>query len=920
MEDVDHAVNALARRIATGEPIDIGSLPEALRAQPLVQRLLRVARLADAFARASDGELAPPDRPTAPECIGPWRLLRMLGAGGMGDVWLGERTDGTVEHRVAIKRVRGASSEFARRLESERRILARLSHPHIARFIDAGVDTAGAPWLALEYVDGIDLNDWCETRAPTLAQRLRLFLQLCSAVEHAHRLLVVHRDIKPSNVIVEEDGTPRLLDFGVAKLLDDSIGDLTAAAFTPAYAAPEQLQAGVVSTATDVYALGLLLYRLLAGGLPETRRDLSLPVVLARLHEEEAQRPSRTAQAHAQALPYAPQQLAGDLDAVVSKAIRARPEDRYGAVAELAADVQRHLDARPVVARAPSRGYRLGRWLRRNRVAAGFAAAAALSLLAGTGASLWLAQREAGAAERASAQAARAEHVKRFVMSVFSEYDPIARAGAEASPRALVAEGIARAEQELADDPTLQRAVLADLGRMEAALGDPVRAAQRLEALDAATGESDALDRARLRIGLANALLQAGRMPDADRVAASAVPVLVGRLAADDLERLDAEFLQARIGALVGRVQAAIEQAQSIHARRVALHGDRHPEAISLLVSMGSWQTAAGRLAEGEKTLAAAIALIEEVRGPEHPTLAYSLMQLGTNQRRQGRLDEALTNLERASRLLERAMPAGHRMVASSLLLYAEALRAADRLDETEAVLDRVVPMVREGSPEQAHHTMVQGQLAGARGQHAAAAERFHAAFVAFRDFTGEKSPVPWNARAEQGRMLLLAGDVDAAAPVVEEAFAKRELYLPPASPDRVASLQAMGDLRAAQARGGEALGFYRRALEHHEAVDGPTHPRSLALRRRVVEQLLRGTAPDALAIARVEVDAWIERDDSVGARALSAVIAARAAHSTRAAVDLARARAIAEVRPEPPMTARERAWLDSGVPITIVE
>jgi hypothetical protein len=166
--------------------------------------------------------------------------------------------------------------------------------------------------------------------------------------------------------------------------------------------------------------------------------------------------------------------------------------------------------------------------------------------------------------------------------------------------------------------------------------------------------------------------------------------------------------------------------------------------------------------------------------------------------------------------------------------------------------------------------------------------------------------------------MLLLAGDLDAAAPVIEEAFAKRESHLPPASPDRAAGLQAMGELRAAQGRGDEALGFYHRALEHHEAVDGPTHARSLALRRRIVEQVLRDPTPEALATARVEVDAWLERDDSVAARALSAVIATGAGDGTRAAVDLARAREIVEAGPHQPIAVRERRWLDTGIPTTL--
>ena len=230
-----------------------------------------------------------------PAQLGPWRLLRLIGSGGMGEVWLGERSDEIVEQRVAIKRVRVQTADVRERLFSERRLLARLEHPNIARFIDAGVDAAGSPWLVLEYVEGVPISDWCAQQALSLHDRLRLFGKVCAAVEHAHRHLIVHRDLKPANVLVNADGEPKLLDFGIAKLLDGTGEGNTVGALTPSYAAPEQLRGEPVSTATDVYALGLLLYRLLAGALPTTRQGAGAAAVLARLDDEETQRPSQTA-------------------------------------------------------------------------------------------------------------------------------------------------------------------------------------------------------------------------------------------------------------------------------------------------------------------------------------------------------------------------------------------------------------------------------------------------------------------------------------------------------------------------------------------------------------------------------------------------------------------------------------------------
>jgi len=419
--DDDPRLAALAARIAAGEAIDAATLAPELRNDPRVRRLLRFAGVAAVLA---ENAILRPQAAGAPDSIGPWRLVRHLGSGGMGEVWLGERRDGTVEQKVAIKRVRGANPAFAERLRAERRILARLSHPRIARFIDAGVDGGGAPWLAMEYVEGVPLSEWCDQARPTLPDRLAVFRAICDAVAHAHAQLVVHRDLKPGNVLIDADGRPRLLDFGVAKLLDETADANTTAALTPAYAAPEQLTGGVVSTATDVYALGLLLFRMLAGTLPPTRADASVAQVLAHLHDEETQQPSRAARNAPAPLPYAADALAGDLDAIVSKAIRAAPEARYASVADLAADIDRHLAARPVRARAPTRWYRAGRFVRRNPLPLALGSLAALALVAVAVVSLLGFRRAEALRLDAEAALARANAANAFIGDLFERAGP----------------------------------------------------------------------------------------------------------------------------------------------------------------------------------------------------------------------------------------------------------------------------------------------------------------------------------------------------------------------------------------------------------------------------------------------------------------------------------------------------------------
>ncbi|MBT9492045.1 MAG: serine/threonine protein kinase, partial [Paucibacter sp.] len=352
------------------------------------------------FSAAND---APAER--AGERIGPYELLRELGRGGMGVVWLARRCDGAFAREVALKLPHAhlLAGPVRERFERERDILAALDHPHIARFFDAGLGADGQPYLALEAVDGQPITAWCREQGLPLAARLALFAQVADAVSHAHGQLIAHRDLKPANVLVTQEGQVKLLDFGIAKLLAPDEGgamtqtrDLLA---TPRYAAPEQLAGGPVSVATDIYALGLMLFELLTDQAPPPPGTLR-------------PQPSRAA-----ADPVLRKALSGDLDAIVDRALQTRPQDRYASVAALADDLLRHRQHRPILARHLSAWALAGRYLRRHRLPAALAAALVLALLAGTGGAAWQ-------AHEARAQARRAEAVKDFVLGIFSAADP----------------------------------------------------------------------------------------------------------------------------------------------------------------------------------------------------------------------------------------------------------------------------------------------------------------------------------------------------------------------------------------------------------------------------------------------------------------------------------------------------------------
>lgn len=337
--------------------------------------------IVDAISDAAHSLVALRDAERIGERVGAYRLVSELGHGGMGAVYLAERDDGQYEATVAIKFVRAAlaSPDVAVRLRAERQILANLTHPNIARLLDGGASSDGTPYLVMEYIDGLTIEAHCERENLDLEGRVRLFQKVCGAVQHAHEAGVIHRDLKPSNVLVTRDGAPKLVDFGIAKLLDPEPGSklekITVVRVTPAYASPEQLRAERPGFSTDVYSLGVVLYELITGRVPFEPANTSFGDLERRICEEEPPRPSAVARGGhgaSRAL------IAGDLDNILLTALAKQPERRYSSVEELGLDLQRWLDGKPVQARPATIAYRAGKFLRRHRVAVGTAAALAL--------------------------------------------------------------------------------------------------------------------------------------------------------------------------------------------------------------------------------------------------------------------------------------------------------------------------------------------------------------------------------------------------------------------------------------------------------------------------------------------------------------------------------------------------------------
>jgi len=497
---------ASALRIADGDAALAAELCSLLAHMATESSLLDrpATELLCTGALADDG-LAPGTR------LGAWAVVAPIGRGGMGRVYRGRRADGQFEQDVAIKVARADSLAAWQRFPLERQIVARLDHPGIARLIDGGIADGGQPYMVMELVAGQDIAAWCRGRHADLARRLDLFEAVCDAVAYAHRHLVIHRDIKPSNVMVTDEARIKLLDFGIARPLDATATATTAELMlTPAYCAPEQLSGAPLSTATDVHALGLLLHELLTGASAQRVGDLPMAAAVHAVLHTPPRSPSSVARQSADP-PVPARLLEGDLDAIVAKALRKEPDQRYPTVEALAADLARHRGHQPVQARRGNWAYTAGRALRRRRGAAAAAAVVLLAVIAGTGAVAWQARQ-------ARAEADRANAIKDFLVQIFRASTPAAAKGRDVTAKELLALGSQRIEGALRDQPLAMAQLDDELGDIYNEMDDNPRALPHLER---AVATYERLGQLGTRDGLSalfhrgNVRLESGHMDDA---------------------------------------------------------------------------------------------------------------------------------------------------------------------------------------------------------------------------------------------------------------------------------------------------------------------------------------------------------------------------------------------------------------------
>lgn len=835
-------IQALFQRAVDLErPAQAVFLDEACAADPVlraeVQGLLSAERrsrdgefIIDAIGGAARelGEVTAASR--AGERVGPYRVVREIGRGGMGAVYLAERADQQYQASVAIKFVHArAGPELARRFRAERQILAGLTHPNIAWLLDGGTATDGTPYLVMEYVEGEPIDRWCDRGGLGLEGRLALFGQVGAAVQHAHQSLVVHRDLKPSNILVTADGTPKLVDFGIAKLLaaEEDAGATggggTLPLLTPAYGAPEQVHGGRITVAADVYALGGVLYRLLVGRTPFDFAGASAGEIERRICEEPPPAPSAAVTAQARTWRH---RLVGDLDTILLKALRKEPERRYASVEQLLEDLRRYTGGLPVLARPDRLTYRTGKFVRRHRV--GFAVTVALVGLSGVYTVQLGRERD-----RARIETRKAERVSEFLQRLFTVSNPRESRTQDVTARELLERGAARVDRELAAEPEVQASLMRVIGRVYFNLGfydEAVRQLDRTLALRRGLYRRPHAEVAESEVDLAGALQDAGDLTGAEPHYREALRLrrtlhrgdheeVLGALEAladflSRTERLDeaergyreALAMRQRLGPNPGSLASLSDGLASTLLRKgdyagaepwfrqaVALVRLQQP-VDTLILSVATNNLAwvlgdLGKLEEAESLQRESLAITLAFYGPDHPHTSTGRQGLGRLLRQRDNLAGAEEQFRLAFAADSARLGIDHPSVGTSLGLLGTTLLAEGRYPEAEIALRRALDIRRRAlGPEHPYVAISINELAGlhfARGELRRAETEYRRALALRRRLYPGQHPYLAYSLVGLGRTLLALGRRTEAEPLLREAATIRAATLPEGHPAR---------------------------------------------------------------------------------------------------------------------------------------
>lgn len=843
--------------------------------------LLADAARAAGFLGESASEFAEPllvadrqeDSQGARDRIGPYRIEAEVGRGGMGVVYRVSRADGAFRKQLALKLVKRGldTDEVLARFRLERQVLASMEHPGIARLLDGGMTEDGRPYLVMEYVDGQPIVAFCDARRLAVDARLALFEQVCEAVQHAHRRLVVHRDLKPSNILIRGDDAgvprPKLLDFGIARLLDpeadEGVTQNAARRLTPAYAAPEQLRGEPVSTAADVYALGVLLYELLAG----RRGDPDAPILPAdAVTEEAATKRSSTVEGLRK-------RLRGDLDTVARTALHDSVEDRYPSVESLLDDLRRHRHGLPIQARPALIGYRLRKFVSRHLIGVATTVVAATLLVAGGLAYASAIEREKQVARQ---EADRAQLMSRLMRDLLGTADP-GNPGSVRGDSLLLVRGQQMVREELAGEPGLQTDLLTTLGRvyrergqyeraeallnralMTARITHPPPHERRIAALRelgglrsqvgdypearrlfqemlaeqrALNGEDDPSVFVTLS-SLAQIEAFEGRPDTAERMHREIVALSRRIHVPTDTAHIRSVWKLSRTLYMRGKYEESEDALREVLALRRERFGERHVDVADALQWLGLILTDRAHFDSSEVYLHQALDMQRELLGPEHGEVSETLFGLGLLANERGRTDEAITFVTRSVEMSRAVLGDRHATTAFRTRVLADVSREARRYEQALALYDRVADYYR--SSMGLDHSLVGGTLAARaqtlteRGDHPAALAAFEAALGTLEAAGSQGGPTYNEARVGYGDLLTRIGRPHEAEAILRPAL--QALEKENAAPHRGATQAgraALGRSLAAQGHHAEAEVLLERVFRIYHDHYGPENPRT---------------------------------------------------------------------------------------------
>ncbi len=662
--------------------------------------------------------------------FGAYQVIREIGRGGLGAVYLAARADDEYRKQVALKIIRRGldTDDIIRRFRNERQILAQLDHPNIARLIDGGTTDDGLPYFVMEYVNGEPITAYCEAHALPTTERLTLFRKVCAAVTYAHQNLVIHRDLKPSNILVTPEGEPKLLDFGIAKLLgpDDELFTQTLPALrvmTPEYASPEQVKGDKIMTTSDVYSLGGLLYELLTGQRPYRLKTRTPEEIARAITEQEPERPSIALPPDSRFTSHNSRLLRGDLDNIVLMAMRKEPARRYSSVGQFSEDIRRHLEGLPVIARKDTVAYRTSKFVNRHRIGVAAAALVLLSLLGGIVATLIQVRT-------AHRERAKAEAISGFLQKTLSASNPDRNSSAPRTAKDLLDEASRRlATEELSDQPKVKAELQRIIGSSYFSLGEYVLAEQNLTAaLEAQLriyGEDDpeTLKTLVLRASLSGGAT--GHYAEADKFYRAKLSLIrseqrKGTISSDYL-------ITALSGyALLQRAQGDSKEAETLLREAAVLRAQAYPEVKNnpdeALLALT--KTDQGKFEEATQTVRERIGALRQT-GEETPELSANLTGLGSFLIEKGEFAEAVQNLRAAETIYRKIYSAANMQLGDNLRLQAQALLGLQEYAEAETRINATLKIYRAGSsPQYVNYPtalMVQGMIYGQTGRTAEA-------------------------------------------------------------------------------------------------------------------------------------------------------------------------------------------------------